>query len=230
MKKWNFEFPGVIYTLGGEIRVIGDVMDLSKSELLDGNFYVYKGKVYQYRDELPEYKVKYPCITHSDDEFITLDAIDDAEIDFQKHLERTKLIRNVSEHTDEDANFMQGMDTAPSTSIYVPNIGEKDDFLKKLIKTVFLIKRVATTKYRKKMSKTYAFSNLFQGLNSDTKVSTTVWQTWIEMLGIDCLIILKDSGADKDDPINDYIVYKSRNDSITIVDKDEIDKFLSKNL
>ena len=128
--------------------------------------------------------------------------------------------------TAEDADYAKEIASAPaasSSAIYVPVIKETDDFLKRLIKMVFLIKAVPTTRYRKKITKAYQFSNLFQALNNETKTTTPVWQTWIELLGMDAIIILKDAKVEDDEPcIDNYLVYKSRNDVIDIVEPDKI--------
>ena len=133
--------------------------------------------------------------------------------------------------TTEDMDFQKNVAAAPqasSSAIYTPVIEETDDFLKRLIKMIFLIKKVPTTRYRKKITKTYQFSNLFQALNNATKTSTPVWQTWIELLGMDCIIILKDAKVEPEEPcIDNYLVYKSRNDVIDIVKPEEITDYLS---
>lgn len=232
MSNQNITLPINAYIKGRRIIILGEFTSSEPNELINEAYYIFNGKVWRYEKKLPNSAKEYPMISYDKDKNImTKPDIDGVEITLESVLNGRLNI--ICERTAEDADFSKDLNiasVASSSSIYEPVISEEDDFLKRLIKTVFLIKKVPTTKYRKKLSKTYAFSNLFQGLNSSTKISTIVWQTWIEILGIDCIIILKDSGDDKEDPINDYIVYKSRNDSLNVIKKDEISDFVSENL
>jgi len=225
-------FPLHATIQGKHIMIIGEFAESSSNELIENSYYIHDGKVWKYKKKLPSRAKEFPMISIDKElGIVTIPSICDGEITYES-VENQRL-NLICSRTPVDADFGKDENSAyiaSSSAPYVPEILEEDDFLKKLIKTVFLIKNVATTKYRKKLSKAYAFSNLFQGLNSSTKVSTTVWQTWIEILGVDCVIILKDSGTDNEDPIRDYIVYKSRNDSLNVVKKDEIKEFLSENL
>lgn len=229
MKK-KLKFPTVTFHKNVRLEIMDNFENVPKEELEIGKGYVYDGCVWRYTDKPLEFATNYPSISFSDrGEIVTQTDANGKILTIETVL--TDRLDMVSKQTTEDMDFRKENDVVPhasSTAVYIPEIKETDDFLKKLIKMVFLIKKVATTKYRKKLSKAYAFSNLFQGLNNDTKISTTVWQTWIEILGIDAVIILKDSGSDNEDPINKYIVYKSRNDSTTLVDKDDILTHLSK--
>lgn len=232
----ELKFPFTTYYTGRPLDVVGNFNDFKKGEHEDGKGYVADNCIWEYTDNVLEEDElgigDYPVIGFNEEgEVVTRLSLMGKTVPLRKAI--NKRLSVICENTPEDADYSKDVSTIPHASsigIYVPEILEEDDFLKKLIKTVFLIKQVSTAKYRKKMNKTYAFSNLFQGLNSSTKISTIVWQTWIEILGIDCMIILKDSGTDNEDPIGNYVVYKSRNDTITTVDKDKISEFLSENL
>ena len=231
-KKKQIDFPFNSFYRGINLIVLGYFEDTPKEELKEGAVYVYDECMWRYYKSLPENFTVYPAISYDNGgDIVTQRSILDESVSIDTVLkDRLKII---CDHTTEDMDFSKDVSIIPaasSTAIYMPEISEKDDFLKKILKTIFRIKKVATTKYRKKLSKAYAFSNLFQGLNSDTKISTTVWQTWIEILGVDCMIIVKDSGTDNEDAIHDYIVYKSRNDTISVVEKDKNNEFLSENL
>lgn len=107
-------------------------------------------------------------------------------------------------------------DIQRATSTFVPEIKNKDDFLKKLIKTSILEKQVNVHKYKNQMEKSYQLSNLMQGLSNETKTSPIVFETWMEILNCDFEIIIKDSGIDKQDPLPREVVYKSSTGEITI--------------
>lgn len=229
MKK-TLKLPTVTFHQNNRLEIIDYFENVPREKLEIGKGYVYDDCVWKYTDKPLVFAQKYPAISFNErGEIVTQTDANGKILTIETVLtDRLDMIVN---QTTEDMDFRKENDVTPhasSTAVYIPEIKESDDFLKKLIKTVFLIKKVATTKYRKKLSKAYAFSNLFQGLNNETKISTTVWQTWIEIIGIDAVIILKDSGSDDEDPIDKYIVYKSRNDSTTIVDKEDIVSYLSK--
>ena len=234
MKFENIDFPRTIFMLGKTLTCDGYFEDFEKEELIENNIYIFDECLWMYKKILPSARQNFPIISFNEDNEIVAkpSILKEETIEAYDIIVNNRLAKIV-EQTTEDMDFNKDLSTIPpasSSAIYMPEIKESDDFLKKLIKTIFRIKKVSTSRYRKRLSKAYAFSNLFQGLNGDTKISTIVWQTWIEILGIDAIIILKDSGGDQADPINDYLVYKSRNDTISQVPKDKINEFLSDNL
>lgn len=229
----NLKFPIHYYTRNHNvIDIEGYINDFELTELKEGSAYIFEENVYIYKKKLPKVvKEKMPFIYYDKDEasFFAFADINGTLIPVSEVLEnRFAMLCNA---TTEDMDFQKDVAAAPqasSSAIYTPVIEETDDFLKRLIKMIFLIKKVPTTRYRKKITKTYQFSNLFQALNNATKTSTPVWQTWIELLGMDCIIILKDAKVEPEEPcIDNYLVYKSRNDVIDIVKPEEITDYLS---
>lgn len=114
-------------------------------------------------------------------------------------------------------------DIMRATSTFIPEIKDSDDFLKKLIKTAILEKDVNVHKYKKRMEKTYQLSNLIQALSNSTKTSPFVFETWMEILGCEFEIRLKDSGEDKQDPMHHDIVYESVTGEIIVKGEGETD-------
>lgn len=113
-------------------------------------------------------------------------------------------------------------DIMRATSTFIPEIKDRDDFLKKLIKTAILEKNVNVHKYKKRMEKSYQLSNLIQGLSNGTKTSPFVFETWMEILGCEFEIHLKDSGDDKQDPMPREVVYKSSTGEIIVKGEGDI--------
>ncbi len=227
----KIEFPICSYYTGQRVTVAGELQNFKKEDLVEGVVYIYNDCLWKYYETVPSTLTNYPIFSFVGDEIVTRGAIDRGEIPLDAII--NKSLRMVVQKSEEGVNYTKDLlpvQSASSTAIYVPEIKEDDDFLKKLIKRIFLIKQVATSGYKRKFSKGYSFSNLYQSLNGKTKMSTVNWQTWIELLGLDCILILKDNGGDKESPINDYVVYKSRNDTIEVIEKDKIDEFLSENL
>ena len=227
----NLKFPIDFFTKNHKlIKIVGFFEDFKRKELKVEHAYIFNDKVFVYYKKAPEQVSDVPVIVLTkDDEIVTLNDINGEGIEVDEVL--NSKFASICNATDEDMDFTKNVETAPqasSTAIYVPVINESDDFLKKLIKSVFLIKQVPTTRYRKKITKAYQFSNIFQALNNITKTSTTMWQTWMELLGMDYIVILKDARLEADEPtIDRYLVYKSRNDTITAVEPDNIRDHLS---
>jgi len=207
---------------GGTLEILGDFE--FEGAPINGKGYIYDGYVYQFDESINPSIGGIPKIYRDKDMNIKLLKGITGETMSVEELKENSMA-NIVATTKEDDNFIDEHAVAPiasSNSVYTPIIEEGDDFFKRIIKTVFLIKQVSTARYRRLLTTPYAFSNLFQGLNSATKVSVTTWQTWIELLGLDCTIIVKDSGTDKDAPIDGYIVYKSRSDTLEFIKKDNI--------
>lgn len=231
LKIEDLTFPQYIYKHGKSLKIMGYLSDFQLNELKIGKGYIHNGYIWEYANKFVARDFPIIYWKNKSNEFVTKESVSGELLTVDDFLKSSLTV--ICNNTKGDEKFVDDTDItqAPSSSaVFIPEIGPKDDFLKKLIKTVFRLKQVPTTKYRKKLSKAYVFSNLFQGLNSETKISTNVWQTWIELIGIDCVIILKDSGTDPDTPINDFIVYKSRNDSINVINKNDIIESLKKTL
>ena len=227
----NLKFPIDYYTKTHKlIKIMGFFNDFETEELEDEHAYIFNDGVYVYYKKLPKNIGDLPMIyIAKDGEIITLSNVNGDTISITEVVEsKFSLLCNA---TDDDMDFTKNVESAPqasSSAVYVPVINEGDDFLKKLIKSVFLIKQVPTTRYRKKITKAYQFSNIFQALNNVTKTSTTMWQTWMELLGIDYIVILKDAKLEVDEPcIENYLVYRSRNDTISTVQPENIRNYLS---
>lgn len=106
-----------------------------------------------------------------------------------------------------DAEVSQ--DLARSTSNYIPEIKENDDFLKKVIKKAILEKEVNLNKYKATMNKTWTLPNLIQALFKDTKISPTAFVSWMEILDCDFELIIRDNGCDRDNPLPRAMAFNS---------------------
>lgn len=115
---------------------------------------------------------------------------------------------------DEDA--ISDMNAA--TSIYVPIIKAVDDFMKKIIKHVIILKRININRLKSKMDKPYMLSNMKTALMNDTKMSVPNFIIWSDLLGVRFTIIVEDNGTDPQNPLNKRIIYDSLTDKYTIED------------
>lgn len=111
-------------------------------------------------------------------------------------------------------------DIMRSTSNYIPEIKEEDDFLKRLIKTIILEKEVNVHKYKSKMTHSYQLSNLISGLSGKTKTSPFTYENWMDILDVDFQIVVTDQGIDPDNPLPNKVIYDSRTDAVYIGEVD----------
>lgn len=101
-----------------------------------------------------------------------------------------------------------------AASVFVPVVNETDDFLKKVVKQTIINKNIDINRLKSCMSKNYGLSNMKQALIQKTRMSTTNFMLWAELLGIDFNVIVKDNGRDKISPLKHPLVYDSYKDSI----------------
>lgn len=236
--KYPLNNPPRYYTTewGSRLSVAGLFNEIPREKLVEGKGYIYEGNIFKFTKNIPTHPSQFPLIyfKYDSDMNYTIETLEDMNGDF---IPESKLksndFKSIMEKSRPDKKYDQDQQNPPSVSsniVYEPVIGETDDFLKKIVKTLFLMKKTGTQRYKKMLTKSYAFSNLFQSLNNATKTSTTNWQTWMELLGIDAIMIIKDSGADKLTPIEDYLVYNSRNDKLDIVPKEDIKEYIDSKL
>lgn len=121
-------------------------------------------------------------------------------------------------------------DLNSATSVFRPEIKEEDDFLKRAIKKIILMKEVNIAKYIPKVPKKYILSNWKQGLMNDSKTSALNFVNWMEIMGIKFHLIMEDNGTDTD-PLREVLIYDNYTDKIQTISKEdweEIQKILSK--
>lgn len=105
---------------------------------------------------------------------------------------------------------------------YIPVINEKeDDFLKLLIKNVLIDKGVNLNSIKHVVDKAYQMSNLKAALNNRTKISTSTFNTWGELLGFDFEINIIERNNGLTEPLKHKIVYRSVNNKVSVEDIDE---------
>ena len=105
-------------------------------------------------------------------------------------------------------------DMNAAAAFYVPTIYEKDDFLKKVVKTTIIEKGIDINRLKGKTDKKYFLPNMKAALDHDTKMSVLYFCYWMELLGCDFDIIIADSGSDTTDPLKFDIRYSSVNNKM----------------
>ena len=100
-----------------------------------------------------------------------------------------------------------------NSEIYRPTEYAKDDFLKKVIKSVLNDLEIPLSKYKGKVNKQYTLSNIKDALDKNTKMSTKYFNNWAEILGLDMVIIVN-SKPDAEDKLSEPLVYVGPRDKM----------------
>lgn len=105
-------------------------------------------------------------------------------------------------------------DVNAGADFFVPYINEDDDYLKKIIKNSILKKKIDINRLKAKTGEKYQLPNMKAALRNKTKMSTTYFSTWAELLECGFQIIFFDNGNDKQNPLKFPLVYDSYHDTV----------------
>lgn len=112
-------------------------------------------------------------------------------------------------------------DMNAASSFFIPTIFDYDDFLKKIVKTVIIQKGIDINRLKVKTGEKYVLNNMISALKNRTKMSVIYFSHWMELLGCDFDIAVKDNKEDVDTLKND-LLYQSHRDRISIIIDGEI--------
>lgn len=219
----TIKFPAYLYCpIGPRSFTVSGMID-ANTTFSNGRGYVYDGLVWIFCKNKPKDSM-YPYFWYEKG----------TEILFGKVREEVRKIFDVSNLKDWSyLNIVKQTDSSDklydeemitkmnsSTKIYKPTIKEEDDILKKLIKTVILMKDVNVKRYSTLFPKAYVLPNLITGLDGKTKTSINVWELWMSMLGTRFDIIVHDEKSSQDNPLPNLIHYSNTTGKITAVPVD----------
>lgn len=111
-------------------------------------------------------------------------------------------------------------DINSSTSNYLPEVYETDDFLKKAVKLTIINKGIDINRLKSKTDEPYQVLNMISSLRSGdpdkpgTKMSTKYFYNWMEILGCKFMLIIADNNTDTTDPLKNNVVYISDKDKV----------------
>ena len=101
-----------------------------------------------------------------------------------------------------------------AASRYIPIVHEEDDYLKKIVKEATIRKNVDINRLKSEMQVSYNLLNMKQALEKSTKMSVVYFMLWMEILGLDFEIKIKDNGQDRIDPLKEPLIYSSAIDVV----------------
>lgn len=235
------KLPGFIFT-DQTFQVVGvfDGEIKNKYDFEDGKGYVNTGtnQVWIFKSKKPTKDVnKYPYMWVTDGGITEFSRYPDTgifnadnivSVDTNEIIEATVNSQNVSPAFDDSIIN----DLNAGSEEFHPVLYDKDDFLKKLIKTVLNTVSISLNKYKSRVKQKYMISNMKSALMTKTKMSTQYFNAWVEMLGLKMTVIIE-STDDADDKIPEPLVYLSERDNVfklsELDNADELSKILENN-
>ena len=107
-------------------------------------------------------------------------------------------------------------DINAASNFYVPIIYESDDFLKRIVKSVIIEKGININKLKSKTEEKYILPNMKAALMNKTKMSVLYFAYWMELLGCDFEITIRDDGTIPTDKLKHPLSYSSYTGHITL--------------
>lgn len=180
----------------------------------------------------PELSDIIPWFTFDHDKFeLVFNDYHNTEIDAAFNVSRVQsmninVINAMSQGVTQLYNKQAMQEMMNASSDFIPEIKDKDDFLKKLVKTVILQKKVNPHLYKNEFEKSYIITNLISGLQNETKLNPFTFGLWMQLLQCDFTVTIKDAGTDDRFPLKDEINYDSQKNLIEVKgEKDEDKKY-----
>ena len=236
------KLPGFIFT--DQTFQIVDVFDgeiKNKYDFEDGKGYVdlNTNNIWIFKSKIPKKdENKYPYMWITDDGVTHFShyPIDNGIFHADKliSVNTNEIIENVINNDNTSPVFDDSIinDLNAGSEEFHPVLYDKDDFLKKLIKTVLNTVSISLNKYKSKVRQKYMISNMKSALMTKTKMSTQYFNAWVEMLGLKMTVIIE-SNDDAEDKIPEPLVYLSERDNVfklsELDNADELKKIIKNN-
>ena len=236
------KLPGFIFT--DQTFQIVDVFDgeiKNKYDFEDGKGYVDSNtnNIWIFKSKKPKKdENKYPYMWITDDGVTHFShyPIDNGIFHADKliSVNTNEIIENVVNNDNTSPVFDDNIinDLNAGSEEFHPVLYDKDDFLKKLIKTVLNTVSISLNKYKSKVRQKYMISNMKSALMTKTKMSTQYFNAWVEMLGLKMTVIIE-SNDDAEDKIPEPLVYLSERDNVfklsELDNADELKKIIKNN-
>ena len=236
------KLPGFIFTdqtfqivdvFDGEIKNKYDFEDgKGYVDLNTNNIWIFKSK----KPKKDENKYPYMWITDDGVTHFSHYPIDNGIFHADKliSVNTNEIIENVINNDNTSPVFDDSIinDLNAGSEEFHPVLYDKDDFLKKLIKTVLNTVSISLNKYKSKVRQKYMISNMKSALMTKTKMSTQYFNAWVEMLGLKMTVIIE-SNDDAEDKIPEPLVYLSERDNVfklsELDNADELKKIIKNN-
>lgn len=176
----------------------GDYVKIFRGKFIDGESYL--PGLYSKDSGLVEIK----CPSEKEHEKYHISHIID--------LKMNSVIKKITSDPKDTVDMIDQIQMSNANStVYAPSIKPNDDLLKRAIKTALANKQVNMKNYKDFFENNYDLNNMKAVLTKDgTAMSTKNFYRWIEILGLDFELVLKDNGTDKISPMNEDVIVDSQ--------------------
>lgn len=212
----GIKFPLMIKTNDRMKRVIGYISS-EYEPFRDGKGYISDDRIWIFSRKKPNTS-EYPYFWYEDGEIRFGKVRDSIKDDFTvDKLVSLDLMDTVYKLDPNEPLYDEQMlnDINASTSMFIPEIRENDDCLKKLIKMSIINKKINVNGLKSKLAHSYSLSNLKTALMNNTKMSIPNFIVWCDLLELKFDIIVDNTGLDDQFPLPKMIHYSSETDSFT---------------
>jgi len=198
------------------VNVIGPFNE--EEEHIENKGYVKDGYVWIYLKKKPLIdKNKYPYVYPVENGYEFSNPSKETMEGFsEKNINDLSLMNIVKQTKPTDVMYNEQAinDLNNAASRYIPIVHDDDDYLKKIVKEAIIRKNVDINRLKSKMQVSYNLLNMKQALEKSTKMSVVYFMLWMEILGLDFEIKVKDNGQDRIDPLKDPLIYFSAIDTV----------------
>ena len=173
---------------------------------MKNNFvYIYHGKFSDYKENLN------PGIYLKNSGYIIepyFNKKDAYTIDDIRQMDAASIFEDITSNAhkyDKQMNTVESLTTIKGQQM--PLLLDTDDFLKSGIKRAIIGKDVDVRIYKNKLPGKNELTNKYSSIKSNTtKVTVPVFKEWIDLLNLDCKIVISDNGKDHNNPLHEDIV------------------------
>ena len=124
---------------------------------------------------------------------------------------------NIVETTDPNEELFDEdeiNDMNAAAAFFIPPINKDDDYLKKIVKATIIKKGIDINRLKSKTDEKYMIPNMRSALTNNTKMSVKYFSTWMNLLGCEFEIDVRNSAEDVQNPLKHPIAYDSYHDSV----------------
>ena len=220
----QINYPSLIFTTERTFKVEGEFnssdLDMNNS-FIEGKGYLdtADNHVWVFSQKKPKDANQYPYFWIESDNYVKSDPVPEIYRLFKEdklvNYNTDNIIKKTNESDNTDPIYVDAVidNLNASSEIFRPVMYTKDDFLKKLTKTIINELNIRPSKYKARLSQKYMMSNMISALRSPTKMSTMYFNAWCELLGLKATIIVE-STDDAEDKLDEPYVYVSEKDAV----------------
>lgn len=190
-------------------------------DVRDGHFWIFSSVKPRNPNEYPHVWIESGRYVKSKPSFETLEKFNGRNA---INMQLPTIMEN-AENSDDTAFYNDTViaDLNANSEKFHPVTYQFDDFLKKIIKSVFNSLNISLSKLKSKAQQKYMISNMKSAVLTNTKMSVKYFNAWAELLGLKVTIIVE-TDENAEDKLSEPLVYLSTKDSVVSMSECYIDE------